>query len=79
MPVYEYYCSECRTPFEVLRSMSAADAPVNCINCGTREGVNRTISVFARIGSGERSAEAGLGGSPVNAGGGCCGGTCGCH
>ena len=84
MPVYEYYCSDCRTKFETLRSMSAADEPQACNHCGATRHVNRTISTFARIGAGIEAfggSESGGSASMPDfgaGGGGCCGGSCGC-
>lgn len=81
MPMYEYYCSDCRTKFETLRSMAAADEPVACAQCGAIKHVNRTISTFARVGAGIEdfggSESGGLASMPAF-GGGCCGGSCGC-
>ncbi|HLG73156.1 MAG TPA: zinc ribbon domain-containing protein [Chloroflexota bacterium] len=86
MPMYEYYCSDCHTKFEVLRSMSAANEPMACSSCGSTKRVNRTISTFARVGVGAgagsdawSSGESGGAASMPDFGsGGCCGGGCGC-
>lgn len=71
MPLYEYYCLDCRKLFDVLRPMSQADAPIRCQSC-EGEKTRRTISLFAAqttSASGERTA----------LGGGCgCGGSCAC-
>ncbi|HEX6512256.1 MAG TPA: zinc ribbon domain-containing protein [Chloroflexota bacterium] len=82
MPVYEYYCSDCRTKFEALRSMAAADEPAECSSCGSTKRVNRTITTFARI-SGIQAAGGTESGGSVSMplptmDGGCCGGSCGC-
>lgn len=87
MPVYEYYCSDCHTKFEALRSMSAANDPAECVSCGSTKRVNRTISTFARVGAGSSSGIEAFGGTesggsaamPDFGSGGCCGGGCGCH
>jgi putative FmdB family regulatory protein len=84
MPVYEYYCSDCHNKFETLRSMAAANDPVECSSCGATKHVNRTISTFARTrgsaadawNSGESGGSASM---PDFGSGGCCGGGCGCH
>ncbi len=52
MAAYEFYCSECRTSFEVLRSMADADSPLQCASCGSAQHVNRVISTFAVLGGG---------------------------
>jgi hypothetical protein len=65
MPLYEYYCADCRTTFEALRPMSNADATI------------RALSLFAALTKGETglspvAEQGGFGGS-------CCGGgACGC-
>ena len=33
MPMYEYYCADCRTKFDALRRMSQADTVIQCKNC----------------------------------------------
>jgi putative FmdB family regulatory protein len=71
MPIYEYWCPECRSAFEKLRSMQSNDAEVTCPRCGSK--VKRMLSVVAAVGrsSGEESYASG--------GGGCgCGGNCSC-
>ena len=30
MPLYEYFCVDCRTKFEALRPMAQADAKIAC-------------------------------------------------
>jgi putative FmdB family regulatory protein len=82
VPVYEYYCSDCHTKFEALRSMSAASEELACASCGATKHVNRTITTFARIGSIAAAGGTESGGSasmPDFGSGGCCGGGCGCH
>lgn len=72
MPLYEYHCEPCNDRFEVLRPMSKGNDPATCPVCGGTG--RRMLSVFAAVtvgGSGE-------GPMPI-AGGGCCGGACGCH
>ncbi len=79
MPVYEYYCSDCHTKFEALRSMASANEPVTCAACGGAKHVNRTITTFATVGSGiESFGGSESGGSASMPSGGCCGGSCGC-
>lgn len=78
MPLYEYYCSDCRSKFELLVSNKHADDVV-CMKCQS-EKVRRLLSVFAtQRGSGEDGAyddsAASLGGGSC----GCGGGGCGCH
>ncbi|MBV8086355.1 MAG: zinc ribbon domain-containing protein [Chloroflexi bacterium] len=81
MPVYEYYCSACHTKFDALRSMALLNEPQACTACGASEHVNRTLTVFARMGGGSGSGLDLEGDSSVASsfGGGCgCGGACSC-
>lgn len=76
MPLYEYYCADCRTKFEALRPMSKADSAIQCKSCESMR-TSRVLSLFAT----HTKAEAGGTSSPSfsgNMGGGCCGGHCGC-
>jgi putative FmdB family regulatory protein len=70
VPVYEYACMECESHFEELVRMDA-DAPA-CPHCGAGD-VLRQLSVFAVHGSKEQPSF-----GQTAAGGGCCGGSCGC-
>lgn len=45
MPLYEYYCLDCKERFEVLRLMKDADAKILCIACKGEHTV-RAISLF---------------------------------
>ena len=49
MPLYEYRCPDCGKRFDALRTMSQADAPVICPECGEMRA-SRAISLFAAIG-----------------------------
>ena len=72
MPIYEYWCPECKDRFEKLRPMGSKDAEVVCSRCGS--AVKRMLSVVAAVGrssTGERRPAAG--------GCGCGRGGCGCH
>lgn len=74
MPLYEYYCPECKEPFEALRPAQEADAPLACPVCRGQSS-QRILSLFARSVKSSSSAM-----TPVVTGGGCgCGGACGCH
>ena len=77
MPLYEYYCSDCKSKFELIVSHQHADDVV-CMKCRS-EKVRRLLSVFARA---TRSGDD-FGyddGGELEAGGSCgCGGDCGCH
>ena len=75
MPVYEYYCSNCRTKFDALRPMSDADVAIKCEHCESTRTARVLSMFFASAGSrGESASPSDFGG-----GGGCaCGGQCGC-
>ncbi len=77
MPVYEYYCADCRTKFEALRPMSKADAPILCQKCEGKH-TSRVLSVFAAHSNGKAISGAGGGGGCAGCGGGSCAG-CGGH
>lgn len=50
MPIYEYYCADCQTKFEALRSMSQSDDPIQCSKCSGQH-TSRTMSLFAAFSS----------------------------
>jgi putative FmdB family regulatory protein len=70
MPIYEYACMECEDHFDEL--VRSDDQVVTCPSCETTN-VLKQISAFAVHGA---PAKPSFGGST---GGGCCGGSCGCH
>jgi putative FmdB family regulatory protein len=72
MPIYEYVCMQCESHFEELvRNGQQPDCP----ECG-HANVRKQLSVFSAHGS---STQTSFGSGPApRAGGGCCGGSCGC-
>ena len=72
MPIYEYVCMQCEAHFEELvRNGEQPDCPA----CGAAN-IRKQFSVFAAHGSGTSTS---FGEAPApRAGGGCCGGSCGC-
>jgi putative FmdB family regulatory protein len=50
MPLYEYYCPQCETRFELLRPMSRSDHSATCPN--GHEGAQRVVSVFSAVSKG---------------------------
>lgn len=80
MPLYEYYCADCRSKFELLSPFTQADTGIVCQKChGAR--VRRMVSVFQarRGGDGEFGDGYSFGDDEGAAGGGCaCGGNCSC-
>jgi len=71
MPLYEYYCPECETRFELLRSMSRSNDPATCPN--GHEGAQRVLSVFSSVSKGAGGEMAPIGGDLGNT---CSTGTC---
>jgi putative FmdB family regulatory protein len=64
MPLYEYYCADCHTKFEALRSMSQADESIACRHCDSLH-TSRVVSLFAAVSrgsDGQTQAVAGTGG-----------------
>jgi len=76
MPLYEYYCSDCKSKFELLVSHQHADGVV-CMKCHS-EKVRRLLSTFAlpRGGGEEVSYDDS---APSMGSCGCGGGGCGCN
>jgi putative FmdB family regulatory protein len=78
MPVYEYYCKDCKKQFEALRPMSKADVPIACKHCEGKR-TSRVPSVFAAHSGGKVvSGAGGGGGGCASCGGGSCS-SCGAH
>lgn len=76
MPLYEYYCTDCKTKFELLSAYTKADDGIICQQCHGVH-VRRLLSVFAARRGGD--GEFGDGYSFDDADGGCsCGGACSC-
>jgi putative FmdB family regulatory protein len=67
VPIYEYVCMECESHFEEL--VRSSDQQVACPDCSA-ERVVKQFSVFAAHGTAAQPS--------FGAGGGCCGGSCGC-
>lgn len=73
MALYEYFCRECETSFEMRRPMGDADSNITCPQ--GHLNVRRKISVFASVGA---SVDVGTSDFAAPSAGGCCGGACGC-
>jgi putative FmdB family regulatory protein len=50
MPIYEYFCEQCRESFSLLQRMGSGPGETTCPGCGSHQ-VKRQISACA-IGSG---------------------------
>ncbi len=68
MPRYDYRCRACGDTFEVNRPMAQATAPATC-----PQGHADTVKLLSTVAVTGRT-----GGAAKPAGGGCCGGSCGC-
>ena len=77
MPLYEYYCPDCRTKFDALRPMSKADETIACKECES-ERPTRMLSLFASISS-DTSRASSSQPALTSYDAGCCGGACGCR
>mgnify|MGYP001163433876 CR=1 FL=1 len=77
MPLYEYYCSDCKSKFELLVSHKHADDVV-CTKCRS-EKVRRLLSIFASPRSSGEDFGYDFGDTESSGGCGCGGGSCGCH
>ncbi|MEO8477087.1 MAG: zinc ribbon domain-containing protein [Actinomycetota bacterium] len=71
MPIYEYECLGCGSRFD--RRIAMRDPDPACASCGATR-VRRLISMFAASAGVVRDAQP----AAMPAGGGCCGGACGC-
>ena len=69
MPIYEYVCMQCESHFEEL--VRNGETPA-CPDCGGAK-VQKQFSVFATHGAQSMPSF-----GQTAAGGGCCGGSCGC-
>lgn len=76
MPLYEYYCSDCKAKFELLVSHQHADEIV-CMKCHG-EHVRRLLSVFSARRTGMDDG-ADYDSAPSMGGCACGDGGCGCH
>ena len=47
MPIYEYYCKDCRNKFELLTTYTDSEVGVECSKCHGAN-VRKLFSVFAR-------------------------------
>lgn len=62
MPIYEYQCQDCLATFDVRRSFSQADDPVDCPYCQSN-AVTKLLSTFfaLSVGSGGETRTIGAG------------------
>lgn len=81
MPLYEFYCADCRGNFELLATYEKSLGEIACATCsGTN--VRRLLSVVARpvrSGGADDFGDYDAAGDDADFGGGCaCGGACSC-
>jgi len=55
MPIYEYKCQDCSATFDMRRSFSQADDPVDCPYCRS-SAVTKLISTFFAVSVGDGGA-----------------------
>jgi len=79
MPLYEFYCADCRAKFEVLSPYAkVSQGDVVCQTCHGSH-VRKLLSVFAARRGGDGEFGDGYGFEDSAGGGGCaCGGHCSC-
>ena len=58
MPLYEFYCTDCRSKFELLTSYETSQAGMVCASCHGQH-VRKLLSVFARPSRGDDSSSHG--------------------
>ena len=89
MPIYEYYCKDCRNKFELLTTYTESEVDIECSKCHG-SNVRKLFSVFARARGGDDFGDDGDYGDSEDFGddegeymsGGSCacgGGACGCN
>ena len=67
VPIYEYRCDECGKRSSALLARFSSPDPV-CPHCG-KAGLNRLVSTFATVHSGEDGGDDGFGGDGDSGGG----------
>jgi putative FmdB family regulatory protein len=72
VPRYEYRCRSCGDTFELNRPMAESSAPCTC-----PQGHDDTVKLLSTVSVGGLATS--RGGPAGPAGGGCCGGACGCR
>jgi putative FmdB family regulatory protein len=72
MPRYDYRCRACGDTFEISRPMADAAAPAQC-----PQGHGDTVKLLSTVAITGRGGGSAMPSAPA-AGGGCCGGACGC-
>src|SRR3989449_10964137 len=74
MPIYEYICADCKTPFEKL--VLNKQQEISCPKCASKKATIQ-LSLFATSHGSTNGASAKSSTSFSGGGGGCCGGSCG--
>ncbi|MEU4239354.1 zinc ribbon domain-containing protein [Actinoplanes sp. NPDC026619] len=73
MPRYDFRCRACGDTYEVSRPMSEASTPTTC-----PQGHSDTVKLLSTVAVTTRGATTPSLTPQPGAGGGCCGGACGC-
>ena len=74
MPLYEYSCNDCASVYEVMRPMAERELAAVCPRCESRA----SMPLISRVGMLVGGDATSTGRPGPDAGGGCCGGACGC-
>jgi len=78
MPLYEYFCHDCRTTFSERRSFTEAGDEAMCPNCESAH-TRKVIAAVAFISNGKQPAVGSAGKLPAPTSSSGCGcGSCGC-
>ncbi|MBI4868092.1 MAG: zinc ribbon domain-containing protein [Candidatus Wallbacteria bacterium] len=81
MPIYEYSCESCHTPFELLVPITQADTLPPCPSCASTD-TRKLLSLFSRASSSKGAGDStGTSAEPSKTpgpGGHCGPGSCGC-
>ncbi|MBI4862512.1 MAG: zinc ribbon domain-containing protein [Candidatus Riflebacteria bacterium] len=73
MPIYEYDCTACNKPFDLLIPVSRRDEPAACPECGSTR-THRKVSLFSARSTSSDGASHAVAGSGC---GSCASGSCG--
>ena len=75
MPIYEYFCTDCKLKFEEMRPISKATEAASCPRC--HKSAKRVLSTFASFSKDEGGLTSSIGGSSCSSCGATSCDTCG--
>jgi putative FmdB family regulatory protein len=76
MPIYEYICDDCKTPFEKI--VFNKQQEISCPKCSSKKATLQ-LSVFSAAKGTANGGSSSPSDSFSGGGGCCCGGSCGCN